>query len=839
MTSRTAPIQDPERRLRLQLRLTRLGLIAEAVARAFWPLWAVLITVIGALLLGAADIAPVELFWLGALLTGLGLIYGAVHAWRNARWPGPEEALARLDATLKGRPIAALRDRQAIGAADPGSQDIWAAHQARMAAQLDTAKPVPPDLRLSAYDRYGLRYVALTLLAVGILFGSFLRLDPFAAPSGGGHEALLGGPSWEGWLEPPAYTGRPSLYLNDQPSGRLELPVGTRVELRLYGEVGALAVNETVSARTGDVKSASALAQAFDVSQPGRIEILGDGGRSWEIALTPDMPPLITPVGPMERKLNGEFSQPFDASDDYGVESGRAEFAVDLDRVDRRYGLSAEPDPRETLSVTVPLPFTGDRTAFSETLVEDFSKHPWAGLPVRMTFYAEDAAGGVGQSEPVLLTALPDRRFFDPLALALIEMRRDLLWARANAPRVAQILRAVSHKPEGLFSDETDYLRVRTIARELEATMPDGPDSGVQEDMAEALWALALKIEEGDLSDALARLRRAQERLSEAMRNNAGDEEIARLMDELREAMRDYMRQLAQQMQEEDEERDFSDSQQMSGQQLEDLLNQLQQLMQEGRMAEAQQLLDQIGRMMENMQIARGQQQGQGGAGEMALNGLRQTLRDQQELSDDSFRGMQGGQPGSGQRPGQSQQGQRPGQGPSEGDPSENGSGLAEGLADRQQALRDTLRGQQQNIPGTGEGAQAARDALDGAGRAMEEAEQSLRENDLAGAMDSQSEAMDLLRDGIKNLGQELAQQQPGGGAQGEAMGEIGRNEQRDPLGREANGDGQFGSRERLLQGEDVYRRAQDLLDEIRRRSGERSRSESELDYLRRLLDRF
>ena len=38
---------------------------------------------------------------------------------------------------------------------------------------------------------------------------------------------------------------------------------------------------------------------------------------------------------------------------------------------------------------------------------------------------------------------------------------------------------------------------------------------------------------------------------------------------------------------------------------------------------------------------------------------------------------------------------------------------------------------------------------------------------------------------------------------------------------------------------QDVYRRAQDLLDEIRRRSGDQTRPRSERDYLKRLLDLF
>ncbi len=63
--------------------------------------------------------------------------------------------------------------------------------------------------------------------------------------------------------------------------------------------------------------------------------------------------------------------------------------------------------------------------------------------------------------------------------------------------------------------------------------------------------------------------------------------------------------------------------------------------------------------------------------------------------------------------------------------------------------------------------------------------------------------------------------------------------DQRDPLGREPGQTGRIGTDEQLLQGEDVYRRARELLDEIRRRSGDQMRPDEERDYLKRLLDRF
>jgi hypothetical protein len=108
----------------------------------------------------------------------------------------------------------------------------------------------------------------------------------------------------------------------------------------------------------------------------------------------------------------------------------------------------------------------------------------------------------------------------------------------------------------------------------------------------------------------------------------------------------------------------------------------------------------------------------------------------------------------------------------------------------------------------------------------------------MAEAIHRQSEAMEAMRDGMRNLGEALAENNQTEGGQGQALGQFG-DQQSDPLGRTPGRGGQVGSQENLLQGEDVYRRARELLDEIRRRSGEGERPDVERDYLRRLLDRF
>jgi hypothetical protein len=110
-------------------------------------------------LLAAVDAGPSDL--LGAGLRGAGpgadplgadrrrrsavaALAALAWGWRQFRKPTRGEALARLDATLPGRPLSALGDTQVIGTGDPASLAVWRAHLKRMADRAAQAKPVRP-----------------------------------------------------------------------------------------------------------------------------------------------------------------------------------------------------------------------------------------------------------------------------------------------------------------------------------------------------------------------------------------------------------------------------------------------------------------------------------------------------------------------------------------------------------------------------------------------------------------------------------------------------------------------------------------------------------------------
>ncbi len=840
---------DATKRLRWPLRLTFLGLISEAVLRAFWPLIILVLTAGAALASGlVAALPPIWGFGLLAAL-GAAMLAAFIIGARRLSLPNRVDALTRLDATLPGQPITVLCDDQVIGAGDAASRKIWQVHRTRMAAALKGVRATPPDLRLSTRDPYALRYSALLAFVMALSFGALFEtadlgdiLPQFTA------KATVPA-SWEGWITPPTYTGKPSLYLNDQPPGPLAVPQGSHMIMRFYGRLGDLTLSETVSG----IPPAAADAPpqpgySFDVLHDGSLTINGQNGASWQLNATPDAPPDFTSIGEMTRTLAGDLQQGFSASDDYGVASGHAVLTLDLDAVKRQYGLSVEPEARDALTLDLPMPFRGDRKSVDEVLFKNFATHPWAELPVVLTMSVTDEAGQDGFSTHIALT-LPGRRFLDPLAMALIEQRRDLLWSRDNAPRIASLLRALSNRPDGFLEREVTYLMLRLLARRLESGARFDLSDEARDEVAQGLWDIAVGIEDGNLGDARERLRRAQERLSEAMEQGATDEELAELMDELRQAMRDYTQQLAQQSPQDgdSQQAENGEGQEISPEDLEAMMDAIEEAMEQGRQEEAQAMLDALQEMMENMRVTEGQP-GQNGdrPGDQAMQGLADSLSRQQGLSDEAFRDLQE-QEGSGDMAGESEgnTGRDGGKGRGQSHSGEGGDGQGDGadgdLSDRQQQLAEELERQRNNLPGAGsESGDAARDALDEAGRAMEDAAEGLAEGDLSGALDKQAEAMEALRESMRRLDDTLAEAERNReGRQGANDGRSGSNRPNDPLGRGPNSRGGVATEAPLRGGEDVYRRAEELMQELRRRSGDRSRPDIERDYLFRLLDQF
>src|SRR6185312_17410080 len=136
------------------------------------------------------------------------------------------------------------------------------------------------------------------------------------------------------------------------------------------------------------------------------------------------------------------------------------------------------------------------------------------------------------------------RVFTKPLARALIEQRRILaLDANQNA-QVFTALDALMIAPEVFTPKPGEYLSLYSVTRQLEDARTDAQ----LREVVASLWALAVSIEDGNLTDVDKALRAAQDALKDALERGASDEEIKKLTENLRAALDNFMRQLAEQM---------------------------------------------------------------------------------------------------------------------------------------------------------------------------------------------------------------------------------------------------------------------------------------------------
>jgi uncharacterized protein (TIGR02302 family) len=286
---------------------------------------------------------------------------------------------------------------------------------------------------------------------------------------------------------------------------------------------------------------------------------------------------------------------------------------------------------------------------------------------------------------------------------------------------------------------------------------------------------------------------------------------------------------------------------------LDDLLKQIEKAAREGNREAAQRMLEQLAQIMENLQMA---QPGQSGESEMeqALNELSDMIRKQQQLRDRTFK-----------------QGQDSRRDRSRG--KQQGDQSMSDLQQDQQALRDRLKklqdelakrgltqkgqkgqkGQQGQQGQQGDQAQSGQDGdqdgdqgdddsgLDTADGAMGDAGSKLGEGNADGAVDAQGKALEALRKGAQKMAE--AMQQGDGDGQDGPGNRAGRQQsggnQTDPLGRPLHGREFSDDYTVKIPGEIDAQRVRRILEELRRRLGDTSRPQIELDYIERLLKDF
>lgn len=792
--------------------------------------------------------------WTRIASTSAFALLAIISLWqlRLFKPPTSEDVNRRIERVnrLRHTPILAQSDRLA-GVRDPFAEALWREHKRRMSANLGNLTAGLPETGVPSCDPLAIRAIVALLFVTSFAWsfgsGGGAISDPFRS-----HDLKIAiPPRIDAWVTPPAYTGKAPIFMTARVNvgqDTYKVPAGSVVTLRATGASDVLALGFT-----GENGASEPLApdDEVDPKRPGApqkftAELQQDGSlelisgevtlQRWTFVVIPDLPPSISFSGEPKRALNGTLEMEYLIKDDYGAASARTLFRRADGQDENAHPLYDAPE------FQLRLPRRGAKTSKSRTS-RDMTEHPWAGTEVIAQLSVADAAGQEASSDEKRFV-LPERPFSNPLARVAIEQRRILALDAGKKRRVLDLMEAVTLRPEDTFENMSHFLVLSSARSRLKIAQTDDR----LREVVDYLWEIALGIEDGDLSAAERRLRQAQEALRQALENGASDEEIERLIAELREAMNEFLREFAehamqdpnfsQQMMQPNRELRQSD--------LERLLDQIEQSAKSGARDQAQELLSRLRDMMNNLQAGhRNNRQNDQDQSQMRerMNRLGEIMRGQQELMNETFRmdQMQRDQRGDGQQ-GNGRNGRQPdefGQGGNE--PGQNGQGgmtsgeLAEilrRLQESQGQLEGRLGEFMQGLRGLGI---EPDENFGEASREMGDAGDALGEGDGLEALENQSNAMEALRRGAEDMMNQMRQAMQGDSA-GSQLGSRNRGD-RDPLGRPRATTGpDFGESVRIPDEIDVQR-AREILEAIRRRLGDVLSPDLERRYLERLLE--
>ena len=790
-----------------RLMLAKAAIFAEDLLKRTWRGVSLLLVFAGLVLMGLWSWLPgvLHVFTLAVFAFAVPLAF-----WRDLRgvtWPDEDAALRRLESKsgFDHRPLLAIEDEFAGDMRDTQSQALFEAHRTRMAERIRAIRVGRPQSDVSSTDRLALRSVAIMVFALGLIAG-WSRADA--------HVAALFAPDFSSvaargeageltlWITPPAYTGIPPLWLDalDQgPEGEpIAIPAGSELVAQVRGgdEAPTLSIDEEIVVFEPAGLGSYQIIHVFDGGSQFSVDQAGNQIAAWPIDVIQDEAPMVTLTAEPTETLRTSLRLDVLARDDYGLSA--------IHGTIRRTGEGT--DDTEALEISVPLAQVGIADMQAPAFY-NFMSHPWAGMDVSLVLSATDVTGQETLSQEYFFK-MPERFFMHPVARQINDQRKLLVMNPNFAELTANMLEGLTLTPDAYLDDASVHLALVAGSKRL-FYAEDEPEVARQS-VIELMWDTALAIEEGPLAFAEQRVRDLQDQLLGALTEGASEQEIERLLEELRLAMDDYMRALSNRLRTDPGDLfDPTDALKAVGsRELTDLVEQIRELVRTGSHDQAQTLLTRLEEIMENISVGNlsdltGNISAQ--AAEV-IHTIRQLMSEQQELLDETFGMLR---------------------------ESENG----EFETEDQSATQVQLQGVLQNLMSRMDefGFESSRE-FSRADRSMGRAVRQLDADRPGQAVDHQTETLEYLRSGADALMEQMMEQ-AGEDATGDGQNFFAAP--RDPMGRNMGGDGDSNTSDITLPDQGAIIRAREILDELYKRAGEQHRPLQEQEYLQRLLRRF
>lgn len=756
------------------------------------------------------------------------------------------------------------------------TRNLWDSAQKHILHSLSALKTPRKRAILSRKDPSALRFIAVLVFLSGLMVSGTQwqnKITNGLFPINPSY-VISQGKSTNLWIKPPLYTGIGQTHLvgHGAYKGILDIPEGSKIRIRthsMFGEYIPPYLQHGGKTTEMDYLGTGLYGIETTIENGEQISIMQAyiPRASWRYNFIIDTPPEISnalpkaetsdteeqeeqkETLPYELLSNDQIRFPLMVKDDYGVKELHMHMDIDDMVEERPLGMPTE-ETRLVMSQA--------NTDFKISPVFNMTWHTWAGLPVTFEYTVTDHKGQTARLEKIHLV-LPEREFEHPMAKSLIAMRKRLAWDYKDSfIGIALNLKSLLNAPDYLQNNPVIYLAIKTASARL--TLVNNQKESVRlkaaQDVIKLLWNAALVVEDGNLSLAMRELHEAQRALEDAMRDpNASEDEISRLMDNLREKMANYFAEMQRDIQKRmangEEFPELSPdnfSQIISPDALSKLMEDIETALREGDEKKAQELMSKLQRMMEMMdgtmspQLPADMQ-----AMREGINELQELVERQEKLLDQTqkqakVKRLLDGRQNIAPRSAPSIEKMFKDFGMNGVPPAPKQQNKANELAidtlpnkTEQEALRYILG---QLMLDTAEKLDEIPETMGLAEQEMRGSENALENNSPQTSIPHQEKALEYLKDSQEQLNQQLRQrmQQMIGmsGGSGQKYDPLGR-----PYGGEENQNGESNGSRVKVPDAMQKKRVDEILKTLRDRSGDLERPDDERNYFRRLLRQF
>lgn len=766
------------------------------------------------------------------LLYGGVVLYGLREGLRQFKRPSRRNIERFLEAKnhLPRGSLEILDDHLATG-----KKAYWYKTLEGIRAKIPFLFPLSFSPETGKKDLYALRYIAL-MLFVYMTFATYpngwsiLRENTIPTIEKSMFVSQEEGLKYTGWIKPPEYTKQAPILLNDQTAQPIILPENSVLELTVSSQD-----NESLYLRLGEKDEALALEETdsgnFYLKQTlsindGQISLLDedkDRLKNWKIYVEEDYKPLISFLQEPRVETGSNVFFHYAVEDDYYPKH------VYLD-ITPLQSNALYPNP-ESFLIEMPIGVqtrSDIETYWESELLHDFSNHSFSGMPVSFVLRVEDQTGKIAQTSPFQMT-IPERSFKNEIAKQIIAIRSNLIDDYSGFQKEAMDeLEHILIRPYLYRNDTLVFLSMKSVLTRL--YLDRGRDYELKS-VASLLWYVAIHIEDGALIEEEQRLRELNQKLAKALGNqDLSNQEVSDLIDQLEQALNEYARKSMQSLLDELRKGDGLENLEnlntalINPEKVSDYLDQMRDLIAKGQKNEAMKMLQDLQNMLASMKAPEPELTAEQKQAIEQYKHLQRIIARQEHLLEKtkSLPTIENSK----ERYQESQD-----------------------MSDKQNEVKTKLDETQEKLSSLMP--DAAFGQCEMASESMKNATETLEKGDFDAARQSQEDALTALKKAVADAKQAMEQQMglKINDSSHSLMGQLSplpglmqRYQQQDsnldPFGRDPqNNAGKDG--DVSLDNENYTNKIKKIVRELQKRSSETDRSHEELDYIKRLLERF